>query len=279
MTRASGTLTILTMSHPNRLSVLCVPAFTDNYLWVIHRGRHAVVVDPGDAVVIEQTLVEHGLELDAILVTHHHPDHVGGIDALCQRKPVPVIGPAAEMHKIPSITQGVADGDVVSILGTPAQVLEVPGHTLGHIAFHLAGEQWLFCGDTLFSAGCGRLFEGSPEQMLTSLRRLSSLPDSTRVYCAHEYTMSNLAFAAAVEPASTALSTFIEQVAQLRQAGTPSIPSRIGVEKQVNPFLRIQEPSVRSAIEGHTGDQPTGDIAYFAALRAWKDGFRPAKAT
>jgi hydroxyacylglutathione hydrolase len=258
-----------------------VPAFDDNYLWVA-RGADpalAIAVDPGDAAPVAAHLAAVGARLCAILVTHHHSDHIGGVAALA-RGGVPVYGPRHEAQAV--VTHPVGAGDRVEIgpLGVAFEVLEVPGHTRGHLAFveRSPGAETLFCGDTLFSAGCGRLFEGSPEQMAGSLERLAALPDSTRVCCAHEYTAANLRFAAAVEPGNPAIAAYAARVAALRAAGRPTLPSTLGLERTVNPFLRLTVPEVMDSAAREaarwSGEPPAGKVAVFATLRRWKDGFR-----
>ncbi|WP_028081408.1 hydroxyacylglutathione hydrolase [Solimonas soli] len=251
-----------------------LPAFTDNYLWLVTQGDEVLVVDPGDAAVVQRHLEAQALRLRAILVTHHHPDHTGGIAALRARWDVPVYGPRAEAAKIGELSEALDGGDTIDVLGARYAVLAVPGHTLGHIAFHDAAAQRLFCGDTLFSAGCGRLFEGTPAQMHASLQTLAALPDATAVHCTHEYTLSNLSFAAAVEPDNADLQARIEEAGRLRAAGRPTLPSTIGAEKRYNPFLRTRVAAVRAAAERQAGSALDGEVAVFAALRRWKDGFR-----
>jgi hydroxyacylglutathione hydrolase len=255
------------------LNVLTVPAFNDNYLWIIHDGIHAAVVDPGDAAPILAALKSNNLTLVAILTTHHHSDHVGGVATLLKSFDVPVYGPAHD--PIPTVTKPLVENDVVTIdeLNLQLSVLEVPGHTLGHIAYVAKEQGWLFCGDTLFAGGCGRLFEGTPAQMLTSLDKLASLPDSTKVYCAHEYTMSNLRFAQAVEPDNQALATRIKAEQAKRDQGIPTVPSNIGLEKSTNPFLRARIPAIAKLLKSEgriNNDEP---VAVFAALREWKNNF------
>jgi hydroxyacylglutathione hydrolase len=258
------------------LSLVTVPAFDDNYLWLLHDGVHAIVVDPGDAAPIEAKLTELGLQLEAILVTHHHADHVGGVDTLRDATGARVFGPAFET--IPEPVQRVGAGETVSVLGIEFEVLEVPGHTSGHIAYFHKGSALhstplLFCGDTLFSGGCGRLFEGTPAQMLASLSSLADLPEDTIVCCAHEYTLSNLKFALAVDGANTDLIAYEVHCQQLRSAGIPTIPSRIGTEKKINPFLRSHTAGVIASVqEFDATTQSSTDI--FAALRQWKNNFR-----
>jgi hydroxyacylglutathione hydrolase len=257
-----------------------IPAFTDNYFWLLVRGTKAAVVDPGDAGPVRQTLQRRGLELSAILITHHHGDHIGGVPALLDRWKVPVFGPRAELGRIPAIDHALDDGDDIALPGLDAgfEVFAVPGHTRGHIAYYAAGRDGepglLLCGDTLFAAGCGRLFEGTPQQMYASLCRLAALPPQTRVYCAHEYTLSNLAFAQAVEPDRDDLRQEIDRVRGLRAQQLPSLPSTIARELRFNPFLRSVETAVRRSAEKHEGGALDTPAQVFAALRRWKDGFR-----
>jgi len=260
---------------PTMLQVTTVRAFSDNYLWLVHGtpdSRHVAVVDPGDASAIETALATAGLTLDAILITHHHADHVGGILPLVQRRPVPVIGPADE--SIPGRTRAVRGGDRVELdqLGLVFKVLDVPGHTAGHVAY--AGHGAVFCGDTLFSGGCGRLFEGTALQMQASLDRLATLPDETLVYCAHEYTASNLRFAAAVEPGNAALRAYADEVRARRDRDEQTVPSTLGLERRINPFLRSREAAVRSAAEAWAGETLATPTDVLAAVRRWKDGFK-----
>lgn len=257
-------------------NVLHVPAFQDNYIWLIQTGAKVAIVDPGDAQPVIATLERDGLRPVAILCTHHHHDHVGGAQELSQRYGVPVYGPAQE--SIPSVQRRLDDGDHFEIpeLGIGFDVLAIPGHTLGHIAFYsdAGGHGLLFCGDTLFSAGCGRLFEGTAEQMHTSLTRLAALPQDTQVFCGHEYTAANLRFALTVEPDNQDARELTARVRDQTARGQPSLPSSIGLERRINPFLRTAVPSVRQAVAAHEGGALTTEVEIFAALRRWKDGFR-----
>lgn len=265
---------LLSPSLKTALNVVAVPAFNDNYLWLIHDGIHAAVVDPGDAKPILAALDTHGLALAAILLTHHHADHAGGVQTLLQHFNVPVFGPAREA--IAGVDTPLREGDRASIaqLGLTLTVLDVPGHTSGHIAYIAAEQHWLFCGDTLFAGGCGRLFEGSPQQMVDSLAKLSQLPGDTLVYCAHEYTMSNLRFALAVEPDNAALVARIAREQAKRDRQQPTVPSTIDLENATNPFLRYQQPTIVAALHAHGRLQQADPVAAFAALREWKNDFK-----
>ncbi|MEW9796524.1 hydroxyacylglutathione hydrolase [Alteromonas sp. CYL-A6] len=257
---------------PDGMTITPVRAFTDNYIWCLHNAAHAIVVDPGDAEPVLSFCREHGLKLAAILITHHHGDHTGGIRKLVSAFPdIPVIGPRG--NHIRGITKSVAQGDTLSlpIFKMSFSVLEVPGHTLDHIAFF--GHGVLFCGDTLFSAGCGRLFEGSPEQMVHSLNKLMRLPDDTLVYCTHEYTQANLRFALTVDSDNADLKRYAQWVAEQRDQDAPSLPSTVQKEKAINPFLRYNTEGVAEAVRQHSSDSLHDDIAVFAALRRWKDEF------
>lgn len=257
---------------PKGISIHPIPAFNDNYIWCIHDDKHAVVVDPGDATPVLSYLRENALKLAAVLITHHHHDHTGGIAKLASAvKELPIIGPRG--GHIKGLTKTVAQGDTVAlpVIDMSLQVLEVPGHTLDHIAFF--GHGALFCGDTLFSAGCGRLFEGSPEQMLHSMNKLKRLPDSTRIYCAHEYTQANVNFALAVEPDNNDLKNYALWVKEKREHNECTLPGVLGEQKKINPFLRSHEPSVKDAAEAFTNTSLGDDVAVFAAVRRWKDEF------
>lgn len=271
-------------SNDPSLHVARIPAFTDNYLWVIHDDTHAVVVDPGDAVPIIDYLVARNLTLTAILATHHHADHVGGIGALLDwygdvaraHASIPVYGPANE--PIPHRTHVAMEGSTVSNTAPVLvfQVISVPGHTVDHIAYYAPQHGWLFCGDTLFASGCGRLLGGTAQQMQSSLARLNALPDETQVFCAHEYTLANLKFAIAVEPDNIALQKRIDVEHAKRAAGLATVPTTIGVERATNPFLRWDSDAVKHAAvrasSGTIARNAAPDIV-FGAIREWKNRF------
>lgn len=254
------------------MNLLALPAFEDNYIWMIHNGREAVVVDPGDATPVIAELDRSDVQLAGILVTHKHPDHVGGLARLLAHPRAggaKVWGPATEPMPVP--VTPVQDGDQIGVLDLDIQVIAVPGHTLGHLAFFTGSV--LFCGDTLFSGGCGRLFEGTPAQMHASLTRLAALPATTLVCCAHEYTLANLRFARAVEPHSLALAAHEAECQSLRDRGLPTLPSTLGRERMINPYLRCDQPEViASAVaRGADGRNP---VSVLATIRQWKDNFR-----
>ncbi len=253
-------------------NIVPIRAFQDNYIWCIQRGNRAAVVDPGDAAPVLAHLHANGLQLVAIITTHHHADHVGGNTALLAKYNVPVFGPAGE--RIPGITRKLVEGDRIEVPGIALQleVIDVPGHTAGHIAYFGAG--LLFCGDTLFSSGCGRLFEGTAAQMQASLAKLAALPPDTMVYCAHEYTLANLKFAAAAEPDNAAVPARALAARAALDRGHPSLPSTLAMELTANPFLRTQEPALIDAASRFAGRALSSQVEVFAALRAWKDGFR-----
>lgn len=249
-------------------------AFADNYIWLLHDGQNAIAVDPGDSAPVAAALQDRQLKLVGILVTHHHADHTGGVAALRQETGAPVFGPAHEA--IPEPYHALTGGEHVAVLGVTWRVIDVPGHTAGHIAYfasEVSGAPMLFCGDTLFSAGCGRLFEGTPAQMLASLDKLAALPPDTRVCCAHEYTMANLRFAAAVDPDNEALAAYTRHCARLRAQDLPTLPSTIAMERAINPFLRSRDPAVKHKVQQQ--DPSAQDAAaVFGALRAWKNRFQ-----
>ncbi len=251
--------------------IAAIPAFNDNYIWlIIHpESSQAVVVDPGTADPVISTLEQMNLTLAAILITHHHADHTGGVKNLLKYKKVPVYGP--EKDNISPCDHFLNEGDEVKLpeVELEFKVLEVPGHTLGHIAY--LGHGWLFCGDTLFAGGCGRLFEGTPSQLYHSLKRLGELDPSTHVYCAHEYTVDNLKFALSVEPYNTEVAERLGSAELQRSKGIPTLPSTIAIERETNPFLRCETDSIQQAIEDHYGHNVADTVAVFAGLRRWKD--------
>lgn len=251
--------------------IIGVRAFTDNYIWLLRKGSHFVVVDPGDAAPVRAAIEAMHGTLAAILVTHHHADHMGGVADLLAWQPVPVYGPAAE--SIQGVDHPVRHGDQVQVPSLQAtfDVIDVGGHTLGHIAYSTADA--LFSGDTLFAGGCGRIFEGTPEQMWQSLQRLAALPHATRVYCAHEYTQANLRFALAVEPENVVLKERWNEVQALRAEDRPTVPTTLGLELLTNPFLRVSEPAVIGAAETFQGARLHDQLAVFTSLREWKNRF------
>jgi hydroxyacylglutathione hydrolase len=258
-------------SNMPEISVTAIPAFADNYIWLISTGGdECAVVDPGDAGAVSRELTQQGLELRYILLTHHHPDHTGGVARLAESYDVRVFGP--HDARIPGQDQSFSEGESAGLplLGLEFQVIEVPGHTSSHIAFH--GHGCLFCGDTLFSVGCGRLFEGTPEQMQSSLDKLARLPADTRVFCAHEYTLSNCSFALAVEPENPDLLRRASEVEASRSVGRSTVPSDLGEELAVNPFLRTREPAVVAAAQKRRPNAQPG-AETLAVIRQWKDSF------
>jgi len=255
-----------------------LPAFEDNYIWVLQQSgsRGITVVDPGAALPVLNYMKQHGLELETILLTHHHADHIGGVQELLAQRKVPVYGPVSA--RIPQVSHPVREGDEVAIAGLHFQVLEVPGHTREHIAYFADAAEalaapLLFCGDTLFAAGCGRMFEGTPPQMYASLQKLAALPPATRVYCTHEYTLSNLRFAAHVMPANTALAARVTQETGKRAAGLPTVPSSIGLELATNPFLRCEDPEILASVGARQPGLGKAPASVFGCLRLWKDTF------
>ena len=257
------------------LDVAPIPAFRDNYIWLIRSARDpraVAVVDPGDAAPVLEWLASEDLHLHAVLATHHHADHVGGARQLVEATGAAVFGPGRERLPVAFTPLGGNDRVSLPALGLEFEVIDVPGHTAGHIAYY--GHDALFCGDTLFSAGCGRLFEGTAGQMLASLDALAGLPDSTRVYCGHEYTAANLRFAAAAEPGNADIGDYVRKVTEMRAAGRPSLPSTIGLEKRVNPFLRSRTENVKLSAERRAGRPLPTPVAVFAEVRSWKDTFQ-----
>ncbi|MDB6062878.1 MAG: gloB [Verrucomicrobiaceae bacterium] len=260
------------------LSIEPIAAFKDNYIWCLHKGSEAWIVDPGDADPVEAFLAEHNLTLNGILITHHHHDHTGGVVELARRHSLKTVyGP--RNPSIAGITDHLSEGDSIRVFGQEFSVLEIPGHTLDHIAYFSADAgstgglpPTLFCGDTLFAAGCGRLFEGSAEQMYRSLQKLANLPSTTAVYCAHEYTEANLRFALAVEPANLATQQRAARTATLREMLKPTLPSTLQIELETNPFLRVDATAVKDAVQ-KADPNSTENVQIFAALRSWKDHF------
>ena len=250
------------------LDIFPLPAFEDNYIWCLRRDRALAVVDPGDAAPVLRHLADSGARLAAILITHHHRDHTGGIAELIARHPVPVFAPAAET--VAGTTHPLQGGDRIELpgVGIDFEVLDFAGHTRGHLGYYRPGT--LFCGDTLFGCGCGRLFEGTAAQMHASLQRLADRPASTRVCCAHEYTESNLRFAHLVEPDNEDIALHATRCRALRAAGKPTLPSTLDIERRINPFLRTAVPAVQAAARHH-GAKGNDEVAVFAALREWKN--------
>ena len=264
----------------SQIKVIAISAFSDNYIWAISNSQNNKVslVDPGDADVCIAYIEANQLQLSDILITHHHRDHVGGINQLIDYAnskgwQVTVYGPATE--DIPQCDEQLEDGDYIELASQQLSflVMGVFGHTAGHIAFYSQTQALLFCGDTVFSAGCGRLFEGTAEQMYKSLCSIMNLPEKTLVYCAHEYTQANLNFALAVEPENDELVEYYNHVNTLRANGHSTIPTSIAREKKVNPFLRCHLPSVKQSAQEYSGQQLNDNVATFAAIRSWKDNF------
>ena len=291
------------------LTLIPIPAFADNYLWLLHDGQRALVVDPGDAAPVQRVLQDNGLQLSTILVTHHHADHTGGVDTLRDETGAKVFGPASE--NIPKPFTPLREGDSVNAMGLNFQVIDVPGHTSGHIAYYAAPtllasplfentlchtlppegaglvrdgpalqptsnmkvRPLLFCGDTLFSGGCGRLFEGTPAQMLASLDKLAALPGNTVTCCTHEYTLSNLRFAVAVDPDNQTLASYQAHCEKLREQHQPTLPTSIAQELLINPFLRTRQPALISSAQQFDA-AAHDDVSVFAAIRQWKNQFK-----
>ena len=253
------------------LDVRLVPLLKDNYAYLVRDGAagKTAIVDPSEAEPVLRLVDQLGWKLDYILNTHHHPDHSGGNVGIKQRTGATIVGPQADRARIPGIDVALADGEHFQLGSADAQVMDIPGHTRGHIAFWFGGEQAVFCGDTLFALGCGRTFEGTAQQMWTILKRLRDLPPETRIYCGHEYTQSNARFALTVEPGNADLKARAAEVDKKRAAGQPTIPSTIGQERATNPFLRADQPSVAAGV-GLAGADP---VAVFAETRLRKDNF------
>lgn len=254
------------------MNIFPISAFNDNYVWLLYEkmSREAWVVDPGDAAPVIKTLKDHHLNLKGILITHHHWDHSGGIDALLHyQKNIPVFG--SVKSPLNTITHRVKEGDEIDCSFMNLSVLEIPGHTLDHIAFY--NSDMLFCGDTLFSFGCGKIFEGTPSQMYHSLQKIVQLPETTAIYCGHEYTLANLQFAHFIEPNNESIIYKLEEVKALREVNKPTLPSFLFVEKQLNPFLRCNEPSIIETVEKYCHKTLNDPVDVFAYLREWKNAF------
>ena len=255
------------------LNVNPIPAFTDNYIWAIVYGNSCIVVDPGDSSPVFDFLKSNNLDLAAILITHHHFDHTGGLLNLAEKYECPVYGPKGDHIK--GITKGLSEGDEIRVLDLRFKVFETPGHTLDHIAFYHSGPDgsFLFCGDTLFSGGCGRLFEGTAENMYKSLEKFISLPEETLVFCAHEYTQSNLKFALSINPNNSYLVSYSNKVEELRSKSKITLPSTIGLEKKINPFFLLKNDEILNNCETFLGAKITNQIESLAAIRSMKDSF------
>lgn len=256
------------------MDVIQIPVWNDNYAYLIVSGGKAAVVDSPEAAPVEKALDKNGIELAAIWNTHHHFDHVGSNKDLIKHHPgLTVLGSSHDAGRIPGITRELEEGDHVSLDGVEAEIFFVPGHTSGHIAYYVASENALFCGDTLFAGGCGRLFEGTPAQMVESLSKLRKLPDETRIYCAHEYTQKNLEFAVTVEPGNAALQERYKKVQEMRARGESTVPSTIGEEKATNPFLRWDAPEIIESACASGGAKSDAPAEVFGAIRGLKDSF------
>ena len=254
------------------IEIFAIPAFTDNYIWALRKEKQLVVVDPGDPNAVQDILLKENLDLIAILITHWHPDHTGGLLELSKEKAIPVYGPKG--GHIEGITNELCENDQITILGNTFKVFETPGHTLDHISYFSDQENpILFCGDTLFSGGCGRLFEGTPTQMYNSLSKFSSLPEETKVFCTHEYTLSNLNFAVEVEPTNKELLKYYEEVSNKRNNNEITLPSNIKLEKNINPFLRSSESSIKKSAEKYSSKSNLDNIETLSVIRSWKDNF------
>ena len=254
------------------IEIFAIPAFTDNYIWALRKEKQLVVVDPGDPNAVQDILLKENLDLIAILITHWHPDHTGGLLELSKEKTIPVYGPKG--GHIEGITNELGENDQITILGNTFKVFETPGHTLDHISyFSDQANPILFCGDTLFSGGCGRLFEGTPTQMYNSLSKFSSLPEETKVFCTHEYTLSNLNFAVEVEPTNKELLKYYEEVSNKRNNDEITLPSNIKLEKNINPFLRSSESSIKKSAEKYSSKSNLDNIETLSVIRSWKDNF------
>lgn len=252
--------------------ITAIPALKDNYIWMMTNvtAHTTLIVDPGDAMPVMHFLEQHHLNPLAILITHHHWDHTNGIKELTAKYTIPVYGPE---NNVLDVTHRLKEPDVIQVDSTciPLQILNIPGHTLDHIAYY--AQDVLFCGDTLFAAGCGRVFEGSPEQLFSSLQKIAAFPGETKIYCAHEYTLNNLRFAQTVEPNNGCISERLKQVQYLRDQSLPTLPSTLLAEKTTNPFLRCHMGEVKSQVEHYAGHSLATALDVFTELRKWKDQF------
>ncbi|PKO43862.1 MAG: hydroxyacylglutathione hydrolase [Betaproteobacteria bacterium HGW-Betaproteobacteria-22] len=256
----------------DKIQIIPIPAFTDNYIWLIHNGQSAIVVDPGDALPVLNTLKALNLDLKAILITHHHQDHIGGVGTLLEKNPhISIYGSAQEHYSFQHIAVSDCDQITVADWLNVISVIGIPGHTLGHVAFYLVQDKahHLFCGDTLFGAGCGRLFEGTPAQMLTSLKKLASLPGNTMIFCAHEYTLHNINFALTIEPNNQALIQRRQDTALLISKLKPSLPSTIDLERATNPFLRYKTDEIKTVLQLKNA----GDLEVFTKIRLMRNSY------
>ena len=261
------------MLKSRMLKIIPLPAFTDNYIWAIVYGNSCVVVDPGDSSPVFDFLKSNNLDLESILITHHHFDHTGGMLALAKKHDCPVYGPTGD--HIEGLTSKMSEGDEITIFNLKFKIFETPGHTLDHIAyFHSSAKgSYLFCGDTLFSGGCGRLFEGTAEDMFSSLNKFISLPDETLVFCAHEYTQSNLKFALSVNPNNLDLIKYSKKVDKLRSNSEITLPSNIGLEKKINPFFLLNDKEILKNSEQFISGKISNSVESLAAIRSMKDSF------
>lgn len=253
------------------IDVVPVRAFTDNYIWTLRDKTHAIVVDPGDAKPVMDYLTAEQLTLAAIIITHHHNDHIGGVKQLIAGRTIPVYGP--HDPRVPDATQRLKEGDAFTLphFGITLTVIEVPGHTSSHVAYY--GDGMLFCGDTMFAAGCGRLFEGTPAQMHHSLSKFMRLPDDTKVYCTHEYTLANIRFARAAEPDNAALQAWEARARALREVDTPTVPTTIALERATNPFVRCTAQGIIASASRRAGKPLSDPVSVLATIREWKNHF------
>ena len=253
------------------LSIKPIKALSDNYIWLVTTNEGSIVIDPGESKQIIDLVKSNEIDLEGILITHHHYDHTNGIEEILKYKKVEVYGPK---NNVNSITKRVKQNDVFNLIGLKFEVIETPGHTLDHIAFYCFKDEKsiLFCGDTLFSGGCGRVFEGTYSQMYESLKKLSKLPEDTQIFCGHEYTSSNLQFACAVEPNNQFIKEYNEEIIEKTKNGVPSLHSSLKIEHMINPFIRCNEENLIDNINKKFGEI-ISEIEIFSTLRKWKDDF------